>query len=192
MPDHRLAPLTPLGHATPHSETIGPVTITEVATTALASLATRRGREADVARAAETLNLPLPGHGHAASGPVYAAFWLGPDQWMVEAPVASHEDILAHLRPVFGNAASLTEQTDGWVRFDLTSHNPANADLPALFERLCALDTRAMQPGSATRTVIEHLGTYILRRPDRFTLLGPRSSAKSLLHALITAAHSAF
>lgn len=187
MAEHRLKPLTPLGQAVPKTVTIGPVTIAEVVTTAFASLATRQGRDADVAAAAAGLGLPLPGPGHSAGGPVWGAFWLGPAQWMVDAPFASHEDIVSHLRPAFGDAASITEQTDAWVRYDLTGSN-----LHALFERLCGLDTRRMLAGHATRTVIEHLGCYVVCRDDRFTILGPRSSAASLLHALTTAAKSAY
>ena len=44
-----LKSLTPLGHATAQSDTIGAVTITENTGTALASLASRLGREAEVA-----------------------------------------------------------------------------------------------------------------------------------------------
>ena len=194
MPEDRLKPpltlkpLTPLGHALPETRTIGAVTITETIDTALASLASRLGREPEVAAAAAAAGIPLPGPGAARSGTPCGSFWLGPDQWMIEAPFASHEDILAHLRPIFGEAASLTEQTDAWARFDLTA-----PDLPALFERLCPLDMRSMAAGAATRTVIEHLGCYVIRRaPDYISVLGPRSAAASLHHALITAAKSAF
>jgi sarcosine oxidase, subunit gamma len=183
VPDHRLKPLTPLGNATPRTDTIGPVTITENVSGALASLATRKGRDSDVSKAAKTLNLTLPTPGNASDN----ALWLAPDQWMIEAPFATHEDIVAHLKPTFGDAASITEQTDAWVRFDVTG-----PDLHAMFELLCNLDTRAMQPGHGTRTVIEHLGCYIIRRATYFTIVGPRSSAKSLHHALITAAKSAY
>ena len=183
MPDHRLKPLTPLGNTTPQTDTIGPITITENTSVALASLATRKGREADVASAAKTLNITLPTPGHASEN----ALWLSPDQWMIESPFDTHEDIVGHLKPAFKDAASITEQTDAWVRFDLFGPN-----LPAMFELLCNLDTSATQPGHATRTVIEHLGCYVTRRADHFTILGPRSSAKSLHHALITAAKSAY
>jgi sarcosine oxidase, subunit gamma len=186
--DHRLKPITPLGHETPHSVTIGPVTISEVADTALASLATRHGEAKAVADIAETAGIPLPPPGKAAQGATYAAFWLSPDMWMVEAPFATHEDIVAHLKPHFGETASLTEQTDAWARFDVTGD-----DLPAMFERLCAFDLRAHGPGSATRSVIEHLGCYVvIRASGRLSVLGPRSSAASLFHALETAAQSAF
>jgi len=187
VPDHRLAPLTALGHSDPMVVTIGPVTIAERTDVALASLASRRGREGDVAAAAQAIGLPLPGPGRHAAGPVWSAFWLGPDQWMAGAAFATHEDIVAALRPAFGDSASLTEQTDAWVRFDL-----AGDDLAAVFERLCALDVRAMQPGDATRAVIDHLGTYVIRGTDGMTVLGPRSAARSLHHALVTAVRSAF
>jgi sarcosine oxidase subunit gamma len=188
VPDLSLVPLTPLGHAAPETVSIGPITIAEVTTTALASLATRRGRAAEVMTAAAAHGIPMPGPGRAETGAIFAAFWLGPDQWMVEAPFASHEDITAILRPMFADAASITEQTDAWVRFDVSG-----ADLPALFERLCSFDLRGTGPGAATRTVIEHLGCYLIRRANRtLTLYGPRSSAQSLHHALTTAARSAF
>lgn len=188
MPDHRLRPLTPLGGAQPASVTIGPVTITEIVDTALASLAIRRDRAGDVMRAAGALGLPLPGPGRAETGPAWSAFWLGPEQWMVEAPFESHEDIAAHLRRAFGDAASITEQTDAWVRFDLTGY-----DLAALLERLCVLDPARLEPGAATRTMIDHLGCSVIRRaPDRLSILGPRSAAASLHHALVAAARSVF
>ncbi len=183
MPDHRLKPLTPLGNASPQTDTIGPVTITENTSVALASLATRKGRKADVAKAANSLKLTLPAPGHASEN----ALWLAPDQWLIEAPFATHEDIAAYLKPAFKDAASITEQTDAWVRFDMTG-----PDLHPLMERLCNLDTRVMHVGQATRTVIDHLGCYVIFKTDSLTLLGPRSSAKSLHHALITAARSAY
>ncbi|MCA3448082.1 MAG: sarcosine oxidase subunit gamma [Rhodobacter sp.] len=187
MPEHRLAPLTALGHPDLVVVTIGPVTIAERTDVALASLAARRGREADVAAAAQAIGLPLPGPGCHATGPVWSAFWLGPGQWMVEADFERFEDIVAALRPAFGIAASITEQTDAWVRFDL-----AGDDLAAVFERLCALDVRSMQPGHATRTVIEHLGSFVIRGRGGITVLGPRSAAGSLHHALVTALRNAF
>ncbi len=188
MPDHRLEPVTPLGFDQPAVVTIGPVTITEVVDVALASLAIRRGRTGDVTTAAEALGLPLPEPGRAGTGPIWSAFWLGPEQWMVEAPFDSHEDIVAHLRSVFGDAASITEQTDAWVRFDLTG-----TDLAALLERLCVLDPARLEPGAATRTSIEHLGCAVVRRAkDVLSVMGPRSAADSLHHALVTAARSVF
>ena len=205
-----LEPLTPLGHASPQTTTIGPFTITERTDTALASLAIRRDRAADVTAAAAAAGIPLPPPGRHQTQTL-AAFWLAPDMWMIEAPFGLHEDIRAHLLAIFHDAASITEQTDAWVRLDLsaatlpaahptdtdlpaatpTAAHPTDTDLPALMERLCNTDLRAATDGHATRTVIDHLGCYVIRRSAQtLTLYGPRSSAETLHHALTVAARS--
>ena len=105
---------------------------------------------------------------------------------MIEAPFATHENIRAHLLTIFGDAASITEQTDAWVRFDLTA-----PDLPSLMERLTNVDLRTAAVNTASRTVIDHLGCYLIKRSaTEITLYGPRSSAQSLHHALTSAAQS--
>ena len=180
-----LKPLTALGHDTPETVTVGPFTIAERTDAALASLANRRNRNADVTRAAAAAGVPLPPPGHAETATL-AAFWLAPDHWMIEAPFATHENIRAHLLAIFGDAASITEQTDAWVRFDLTA-----PDLPSLMERLTNVDLRTAAVNTASRTVIDHLGCYLIKRSaTEITLYGPRSSAQSLHHALTFAAQS--
>lgn len=184
---HRLRPLSALGRSSLAPDAVGPVTIAESMDAALASLAARRGREAELQARAADAGIPLPGPGEAAVQGDWGAFWMSPGMWFVEAPYASHGDIVTHLKPLFGDSASLTEQTDAWVRFEVTG------PLQPLFERVCNLDLHRFVPGSATRTVIEHLGVYAIRRsPEVMTLLGPRSSAASLRHALLAAARSAF
>jgi sarcosine oxidase, subunit gamma len=185
--DRLLIPITPLGGLNPETVTTGPWTIAERVDVALASLAFRLGREAEGAAAAAVAGVPLPLPGRAETGNPWGAFWLSPGQWMVEAPFASHEDIVAHLKPLFGPLASVTEQTDAWARFDV-----AGDGLPRLFERLCNVDLAAAADGFATRTVIEHLGCYLIRSSaQHVTLLGPRASAQSLFHALGVAARAA-
>lgn len=186
MADIILTPLTALGHDAPQVEVIGPWTLTERTDTALASLAVRRGRLAEVQTAASTAGVPLPGAGRAEAGAVYSAFWMTPEMWMVEAPLATHEDVRAHLLAAFGDAASITEQTDAWVRFDLNGDG-----LVRVLERLSNFDLAQASDGSATRTVLEHLGCYLIKRHATLvTLFGPRSSAQSLHHALVVAARS--
>lgn len=186
MADHGLKPLTALGHDLPQVVEIGFFRIVERFDVALASLAVRRGREAEVTKAAKAANLPLPEPSRAKAGSPYSVFWMTPEMWMLEAPYESHEDIAAHLKTAFGNAASITEQTDAWVRFDISA-----PDLVPLFERLSNADLAAAPAGFASRTVIEHLGCYLIKRAEgEITLYGPRSSARSLLHMLEVAARS--
>lgn len=186
MPDLKLNPLTALGHTVPVQESLGPWTLTERADVALASLAARRGREAELAMAARTAGIPLPPAAMSAQGGTFGAFWMTPEMWMVEAPFASHEDIRTHLLAAFADTASITEQTDAWVRFDLSGPN-----LPRLFEKLSNFDLATAPNGAATRTVIEHMGCYLVKRSATLvTVYGARSSAQSLHHALHLAAQT--
>ncbi len=183
-----LQAMSALGAREPAVVTVGPLTITERVDVALASVAARRGRMADLTKAAKAAGVPLPAPAQHEGGSPYAAFWVAPEMWFVEAPVASHELIADLLTTVFGAEASVTEQTDAWVVFDL-----AAPDLAPLLERLCNVDYPAAPQGHATRTVIDHLGCYLIKHgAGTARLYGPRSSAKSLLHALEVAAASAW
>jgi sarcosine oxidase, subunit gamma len=181
-----LKPLTALGHGEPVVTTIGPYRITERFDVALASLASRRGREKDVFKIAKSAKLPLAGPSTLEIGKPHSSFWLSTEQWMIEADFASHENIEAELKALFGDAASITEQTDAWVRFDVSA-----PFLEPLLERLCNVDFENVSDGFASRTVIEHIGCYLIKRSVTLaTVYGPRSSAQSLLHVIETAAHS--
>jgi sarcosine oxidase, subunit gamma len=178
--------MTALGAREAAVVTVGPLTIAERMDVALASVAARRGRAAELATAAKAAGVPLPDPARHQSGSPYAAFWVAPEMWFVEAPFASHELIADLLVAAFGAAASVTEQTDAWVAFDLTA-----PDLAPLLERLCNVDFRAAPEGHATRTVIDHLGCYLVKHgPGTARVYGPRSSAGSLIHALEAAAGS--
>ncbi len=188
MPEHRLKPIPPLAGNTPRTDLFAGLTVTENPDLALASIACRLGQEiAFSAVAKKAFGFALPGPGLVTGMGDYTAFWTGPDQWMVEAAFASHEDIAAILKAALKSMASVTEQTDGWARFDVQG-----SAAPTVFERLCNLDTRAMENGSATRTSIDHLGCFVIcrKRGEDFSVLGPRSSAGSLHHAITTAATS--
>jgi sarcosine oxidase subunit gamma len=179
-----LQPLTALGRREATTVTRGPLTISERTDVALASVAARKGRAADLSTAAQTVGVPLPGPATHQPGAPYSAFWVAPEMWFVEAPYATHELIADLLKTALGDTASITEQTDAWVAFDL-----AAADLTPVLERLCNVDYASVPTGYATRTVMEHLGVYLVKHgPGAARLYGPRSSAESLLHALETTA----
>lgn len=188
MPDHRLSPLTALGGTAPRTDLFDGITLAENPDRALASVACRQGRAEDFrARARVLCGFDMPAPAQSAAAGDWRAFWVGPDQWMVEAPFASHEDIARIAKDALGDSASVTEQTDAWVRFDLSGPRT-----PDLLERLTAADIRRMAEGAAQRTMIEHLGCYLVCRAPRseYVVLGPRSSAATLHHALVQAAES--
>jgi sarcosine oxidase, subunit gamma len=182
-----LQSLTALGKREATTVTLGLMTISERTDVALASVAARKGRLADLTKAAKMAGVPLPGPATFRPGTPFGAFWVAPEMWFVEANFTIHELIVDQLKTAFGDAASITEQTDAWVAFDL-----AAPDLVPILERLCNVDFRQALPGHATRTLIEHLGVYLIKHADSAArLYGPRSSAQSLLHALEVAAVSA-
>ncbi|MDU9005264.1 sarcosine oxidase, gamma subunit [Sedimentitalea todarodis] len=185
---HDMTALTALGGASAQVDTFDGLEISECPDWALASLAGRLGQEAGSAKAAQAyLGKPLPDVGTCTAATPFYVFWTGPDQWMIEAPHDSHEDLAAQVKAAVLDTSSVTEQTDGWVRFDLAG--PRCHDV---LELLCNADTRSMAAHTTTRTRMEHLGCFLIcRAVGHFSVLGPRSSAGSLHHALITAARSA-
>lgn len=188
-PSSDMQPLTPLGAAAPRVDNHGPFSVREVTDTALASFAARLGREAAAEKAlTSALELQnLPGPGQASSNSTFSVLWMGPDQWMVLAPHDSHEELAAILKAKAGDDASVTEQNDAWCRFDLTG-----SGLELVFERLCPVNLRASGPAFTTRTTIDHLGCLLfVQSAHQVTVLGPRSSAASLHHALLTAMRAA-
>ncbi|MCC0064417.1 MAG: sarcosine oxidase subunit gamma [Defluviimonas sp.] len=184
---HDLAALTPLGATAPKVDRIGAMTISEVTDRALASVSCRAGKSTPFQSAAKKLfGTGLPTPGHWADGATYGLIWTGPEQWFVEAPFGTHEDIARIVKEPLGDTASVTEQTDGWVRFDLAGKTAVD-----MLERLCPVPARRMKKGDATRSIIEHMGCFVIcREPDHFSLIAPRSFAGSLRHALCAAARS--
>lgn len=184
---HNLKSLTPLGAANPRQDRIGRMALAENTEAALASISARRGQE-DALRVAlvRDLSLDLPGVGQVAQSGPFAALWSGAEQWMISAPYDSHEDLAAEVKAVVGATASVVEQTDAWCRFDLSG-----PDLCDMSERLCNAPIRTMAEGTVLRTSMEHIGVFLWRRaPETVAVLGPRSSAASLHHALVAAARS--
>lgn len=186
---HNLKPITALGGTEPRVDIVKNMTLTENSALALASVAARRGHENTCSKhLEELLGSPPPGPGKAKLHDPEAAFWMGPNQWMVGAPFATHDDLEAQLQRRFADTASIAEQTDAWVCFDLRGDG-----IESVMELLCAIDFPKMQIGDATRTVIHHLGCFVICRDpnDWVRIIGPRASAGSLHHAILTAMKSA-
>lgn len=184
---HDLVAITALGGPAPQTDTVGTVTCSEVPSVALASVAARLGQEKEAQKALSTLIAAATPSVGKHAGEAILAFWTGPEQWMVEAPFETHEELASQVRDCVGQTASVSEQTDAWTRFDLKG-----SDVLSVLELLCNLDCRRMAPGDAARSSIHHLGCFVLcRASELFSLYGPRSSAGSLHHAIVAAMKSA-
>lgn len=108
---------------------------------------------------------------------------LSPDQGMIIFTHAT-PDAEAVVAAKLGDAVYLTDQTDAWAALEIKGPGTR-----AALERICPLD---LHPASfaadmVQRTMMEHLGTMILRTgDDAFLLLSAASSAGSFLHAVET------
>lgn len=184
---HDLQPVTALGGSEPRVDTFAHVTLAENDGVALASVAARMGYEQHCQVVLKDILGAVPGPGQAILHDPEAGFWMGPDQWMIGAPKDTHDVLADDLKGRFGETASITEQTGAWVCFDL--RGPGMVDVS---ERVCAAPVRRMQAGDAQRTVIHQLGCFVIRRADadHLRIFGPRASAGTLHHALVTAARS--
>lgn len=175
--------LAPALGCAPH--TIGTVTITENTGVALASVSARQGKSERCAKILKSVLGAVPDIGKAVLHDPEAGFWMGPDQWMIGAPMETHETLADQLKIKFGADASITEQSGGWVIFDVVGEK-----MPDMCEILCNVPIRKMVAGDVQRTLIHQLSCFVIRRTnwDHIRILGPRSSAQSLHHALTTAA----
>ena len=185
---HNLKIITPLGGDEPRIDHFSGFTMTERVDRALSSLSSRQAQEKTLNHAAASfLGFYLPEVEKYASSGVYSAFWMGPEQWMIDAPHESHELLTSMIKEAVGDSGSVVEQTDGWCRFDLDG-----SQCLGVFELMCNVDIRMMNAGDVKRTQLEHLGCFVLcyKAYSHFSVIGPRSSAKSIHHRVMTAAKS--
>jgi methylglutamate dehydrogenase subunit D len=183
VPDITLTPAPFLGN---HASEIGNTRLIEVTDRALVSIATPLGGEAALARAlgsAFGTEPPAVGRTTRSADGEIRLLGLARDQVLALMPAPGARaapDLARRLGPV----AYLTDQTDAWVMLRLDGP----LALPAL-ERTCMLDLHgdAFAVDRVARTVMEHLGTILLREArDRFLLMSASSTARSFLHCLET------
>lgn len=179
MPD--LKSTTALGGATARTITHGALTLEENTDLALASLALRHGSDEPA-----PFGLSLPGPGLWVNEGNVAALWTGPGQWLIEGPGRAESDFATEVAAACPDC-SVTEQTDGFAAFEIRS-SAGETPVLALMTKLVNLDPSRFGPGSATRTGLEHMSVFVVRRAsDRIAILGMRSAAGTLWHALETA-----
>lgn len=179
-----LVPITALGAQTSATETYGALKITENIGIALASLALRKS-----ASRPSPFGLSLPAAGQAAFRNDVSAFWIGPGQWMIEMPGKAETDFEAAVR-LQAPGCSVTEQTDGFTSIEIVSGS-GPTKIEALMSKLVNLDPSLFIPGSATRTGLEHMSVFLIRRDNnRLTIIGMRTFGPALWRAITVAARS--
>ena len=177
-----LAAITALGESAPIRAEIGALTLIENSNLALASLSVPRGQNVPM-----IFEMTLPEVGQWQAGADISAFWTAPNQWIIEGHNRANEDF-AELVKRAAPDCCVTEQTDGWVAFDIFS-NDGSKPIADLLEKLVNIDVNALKTGTAVRTGLHHMSVYLIRRrDDQITIFGMRSLAGALCHALETAA----
>ena len=130
--------------------------------------------------------LALPDPGHMATKNGVTILSSAQDQWFLEQEGNITDEVSTPLEHALSGIASVTEQTGGWVRFEIRGPK-----LTKVFSRLCPLDAEQMDKDKVARTNIHHIGCLVWPVGPGFAVMGPRSMARSLWHTLKDAALSA-
>jgi sarcosine oxidase subunit gamma len=155
--------------------TMGTATLAEWAPGPITSVAPFAAGMPAVVRALKPLGLdwPAPGRMTAGSGGVRLAFAGRGTAFLIGAPP-----------PDFGDAAAVTDQSDGWAGLSL-----GGAAAAEVLMRLVALDLRegAFPEGSAVRAMLNHMPLCLMRGAGGFELLVFRSMTRTAVHELTEA-----
>jgi sarcosine oxidase subunit gamma len=180
-----LKSVSPLGE---YSAEFNTVTIAEVTGLSLISIAVPNGGQAALKSALKKqlkMELPEPGHVSISKPDNSMLIWTAPDQFLLAFDAEDGEPVKS-AKSVLGAVAYLTDQSDAWVKLEISGSRRLEA-----LERICPINLHPdiFQVGKAARTMMEHLGVLIIRdTTDSFLLLSARSTAKSFLHAVETSA----
>jgi sarcosine oxidase subunit gamma len=181
--DYTLTSTPPLAG---HDRKFGDTRLHAPANLAIVSIALPLGGETAAKSAIKSAygsDLPVPGKSVVTAKGDARLLRLAPDLAFViftHAGADAVDIVAAKLK----GTAYLTDQTDVWCALELRGPMAR----PAL-ERICPVDLHpdsfALHDGA--RTIMEHLGTVILRTDtDTYLLLSGASSADSFLHAVET------
>lgn len=177
---------SPLAGGLAQPEMIGAIRMAPSTDRLVVSVACRSGaRDTLSARMADVFGVVLPEAGRLEACRGLTMLSSALDQWFIEKAGHPAADFAAEVAQVVGDSASVTDQSGGWVRFDISG-----AGLEDMFARLCPVDLASFGPGDVARTRIHHIGCFVWRQGEALGVMSPRSTAASLVHALRDAARS--
>ena len=179
--------LNPTTALSGYNNDFGNVTLNEVTGKALVSIAVSAGNKMRLSKALQKgfgLKIPKVGSSTNSGNGKSTLLGMQSDQMFMLFDHDSNEghEAVTLVTTKLGDAGYYTDQSDSWTMIEISGEGAR----PAL-ERICMIDLhqKAFRVGSFARTTMEHLGTIIyLPSKDSFLVMGARSSAKSLLHAL--------
>ncbi len=194
MPDFVWNPQSPLAMAlVPGRHGAGQgaagVALSHVRDIALAQVMTRRGRAADVARAANKLfGAAPPASPGAVNGKAVTLVWSGPDQFLAFSEQPSSSPSLDRIEAAFAGLASLSNQSDGRCLIRICGARARDA-----LAKLTSLDLHdtVFPVGAAAATSIDHTAVNFWREADdaggnpAYAMLVFTSFADTLWHLIV-------
>ncbi|MER8756478.1 sarcosine oxidase subunit gamma [Mesorhizobium sp. M0976] len=166
------------------------VWLTEIRNFDLIQVMARRGKAAELAKAAQArFGVAAPETPKAVRVPDATLSWSGPDQFLVLSNAGKHA--IEPLSQAFSQSASLSDQSHARVLISVSGEKARS-----MLAKLSSLDLHpaAFPVGTAAATSVDHTSINLWRgrdRPDRqavFNLLVFATFAGSLWHTMLDAA----
>jgi len=171
-----------------YAKKIGTVSVSAPKNMAVVSMALPLGGEKPAERAIKAaygVALPAPGKSALSKDGKARLVRMSIDQAFVIFS-SSTADAEPKVQAAIKGKAYTTDQTDAWTSLMVSGPN-----VRAALERICPVDLHPDQFAihDCARTIMEHLGTLIIRVKDNeYLLMSASSSAGSFLHAIETSA----
>jgi sarcosine oxidase subunit gamma len=135
------------------------VTLGERTDLGLATVMVRKGRQADLAAAAErAYGVALPAGPKLAAGPKAGFIGTGPGQWFVVSESLRNGALARNLAENFRGLASISDQSDGRAVVRLSGPKARGVLAKGL---PIDLDPRVFKPGDAATSVISYIGVQL-------------------------------
>ena len=104
-----------------------------------------------------------------------AAYWLGPDEWLVTVTAGANDELEGRLRVALGGAGAVVDVSSGYIRYNL--HGPAAAET-LMKASPYDFDGREFGPGRCVQTVFAKITALVAcRESSSFDLTIRRSYA---------------
>jgi sarcosine oxidase subunit gamma len=140
------------------------VSLSHVSDIVLAQIMTRRGHNADVAKAAKKLfGAEPPAALKIATGKSATLVWSGPDQFLAFSQQPKSAPSVEQMEEAFAGSASLSNQSDGRCLIRISGPNARDA-----LAKMTSLDLHdsVFPVGSAATTSIDHTAVNFWREAD--------------------------
>ena len=134
----------------------------------------------------EQLGLELPEPGYSITQDAYAAYWLQPSCWLIEAPPQAGPTLVPRLAGALAGVAAVVDQSHGRCILRLSGRYAR-----AVLARCCRLDfhPRAFPAGRTATTLVAHVSCTVRLVDDApaFDLIVGATFATWLLEELLEA-----